>query len=205
MKTNLINKSKIIIIIFTLIGICFLPSTIGLSNPEELESVENQDILTNENEGTEYWALLVAVGVYADNPDQNRPLMLEEVDDLYEVLLQSDVWSEDHIKVIKGEDATGFNIISGLRWLDRMEDEDDFSLVFITTHGSPIGLDIPPFDEEDGTDEMLVTYWGFTYLYSFIWDDELNFLLNSLESQGVCLIVDSCYAGGFNDPPNSIL
>ncbi|MCK5030078.1 MAG: carboxypeptidase regulatory-like domain-containing protein, partial [Thermoplasmatales archaeon] len=35
----------------------------------------------------------------------------------------------------------------------------------------------------------------------FIWDDELNVLLNRLESQGVCLIVDSCYAGGFNDPP----
>lgn len=203
MKINLMNKSKIIIIIFTLIGTCFYPSSIGLSNPEKFESFENQDILTNENEGIEYWALLVAVGVYADNPDQNRPLMLEEVDDLYEVLLQSDLWSEDHIKVIKGEAATGLNIISGLRWLDRMEDEDDFSLVFITTHGSPIGLDIPPFDEEDGTDEMLITYWGFTYLYSFIWDDELNFLLNRLESQGVCLIVDSCYAGGFNDPPNS--
>ncbi|MCK5112784.1 MAG: hypothetical protein KAQ84_04510, partial [Thermoplasmatales archaeon] len=74
---------------------------------------------------TEYWALLVAVGVYADDPQQNRPLMLEEVDDLYGVLLDSPWWSEDHIKVIKGEDATVLNIIAGLRWLDRMEDSDD--------------------------------------------------------------------------------
>ncbi len=197
-----IRKGTIFLVIALFFGVCFLPISIGISNPEELESVENQDIITIGNEGSEYWALLVAVGVYADDPQQNRPLMLEEVDDLYEVLLQSEVWSEDHIRVIKGQDATVSNIISGLRWLDKMEDDDDFSLVFITTHGSPLGFDIPPFDEEDGTDEMLVSYWGFAYPTSFIWDDELNFLLNRLESQGVCLIVDSCYAGGFNDPPN---
>jgi len=202
MKRNLINIINVILIIFLFFGTCFLPTIVGENNSEEFESNENQVILTKGNEGSEYWALLVAVGVYADDPQQNRPLMLEEVDDFYDVLLQSDIWSEDHIKLIKGEDATASNIIAGLRWLDRMEDKDDFSVVYITTHGSPIGLDIPPFDEEDGTDEMLVTYWGFAYPYTFIWDDELNFLLNRLESQGVCLIVDSCYAGGFNDPPN---
>jgi len=201
MKNNLNNISAIIIIVLLLFGTCFLPTSIGFSDTEEFEADENQVILTKGNEGSEYWALLVAVGEYADDPQQNRPLMLEEVDDFYDVLLQSDIWSEDHIKVIKGKDATAINIISGLRWLDKMEDKDDFSVVYITTHGSPIGLDIPPFDEEDGTDEMLVTYWGFTYPNTFIWDDELNFLLNRLESQGVCLIVDSCYAGGFNDPP----
>ena len=201
MKKNIKNIVKSIFIVLLFFGTCIIPTSIGFSNTEELESVENEVILTKGNEGSEYWALLVAVGVYADDPQQDRPLMLEEVDDLYNVLLQSDIWTEDHIKVIKGKDATATNIISGLRWLDRMEDKDDFSLVFITTHGAPMGLDVPPFDEEDGTDEMLITYWGFTYPFNFIWDDELNFLLNRLESQGVCLIVDSCYAGGFNDPP----
>jgi len=202
MKIKLLNKSKIFIVIVILFGAFLIPASISVSNIETLELIEKQDIINFGNEGSEYWALLVAVGVYADDPQQNRPLMLEEVDDLYEVLLQSDIWSEDHIKVIKGEDATVSNIVSGLRWLDKMEDDDDFSLVFITTHGAPLGFDLPPFDEDDGTDEILVSYWGFAYPISFIWDDELNFLLNRLESQGVCLIVDSCYAGGFNDPPN---
>ncbi|KYK32741.1 MAG: hypothetical protein AYK22_07030 [Thermoplasmatales archaeon SG8-52-3] len=202
MNIKIMNKSIIILIIITIFGTCFLPSGIGILNLKEPEFVENLDNLNIANEGSEYWALLVAVGEYADDPQQNRPLMLEEVDDLYDVLLQSEIWSEDHIKVIKGKDATVSNIISGLRWLDKMEDEEDFSLVYLTTHGCPVGFDIPPFDEEDGTDEMLISYWGFAYPTSFIWDDELNFLLNRLESQGVCLIVDSCYAGGFNDPPN---
>jgi hypothetical protein len=199
---NKIKKISTFIVILFFLGSCFLPIGIGSLNIEETDLSENLETLNLGTEGTEYWALLVAVGVYADDPQQDRPLMLEEIDDFYDVLLQSDIWSEDHIKVIKGKDATASNIIAGLRWLDKMEDKDDFSVVYITTHGSPIGFDLPPFDEEDGTDEMLLTYWGFTYPLTFIWDDELNFLLNRLESQGVCLIVDSCYAGGFNDPPN---
>ena len=202
MKIELLNKSKILAMIIVFIGAGFLPMVDAISTTNTDSLINYQDTGNWANEGTEYWALLVAVGVYADDPQQNRPLMLEEVDDLYEVLLESEVWSEDHIRVIKGEDATISNIILGLRWLDRMEDSDDFSLVFITTHGYPLGQDVPPIDEEDGTDEALVSYWGFTYPMLFLWDDELNFLLNRLESQGVCFIVDSCYAGGFNDPPD---
>jgi hypothetical protein len=184
-------KRKIIgILVMTLLISTVLPA-ISVMN----ETSEN-------NNGNEYWALLVAVALYADDPQQNRPLMLEEVDDFYDVLLGCPWWQEDHIKVIKGEDATIINIIEGLKWLDEMEDEDDISLVYITTHGFPLGVDIPPADEADGTDEALVSFWGFAYPNLYIWDDELNFYLNRLESYGVCLIVDSCYAGGFNDPPN---
>ena len=46
---------------------------------------------------------------------------------MYEMLLDSDWWSEDHIKVIKGRDATATNIIQGFRWLDQMDDDDDNS------------------------------------------------------------------------------
>jgi len=155
--------------------------------------------------GTEYWALLIAVGVYGDNIEAHRPSMLKEIDDLYDVLLDSSYWSADHIKVIKGENATVPNIIRGFRWLDKKENNDDISLIYISTHGSPLTRDIPPYDEADGFDEALMSYWGYTYQvppFSFIWDDELNFILNRLESQGVCLIVDSCYAGGFNDSLN---
>lgn len=202
MKSEFLNKCKVFAIIVIFVGVGIFPSIGAVSDDNKQSLINEQDIVNSGDEGPEYWALLIAVGEYADDPKQNRPLMLEEVDDLYEVLIESPGWSEDHIKLIKGKDATIANIIKGLRWLDKKEDSDDISLVFITTHGAPLGFDIPPFDEEDGTDEMLVSYWGFAYPALFIWDDELNFLLNRLESHGVCLIVDSCYAGGFNDPPD---
>jgi len=202
MDKELLKKSKIIAIAILFIGASFLPQ-VGALGQTNTKIQDNDNKTTNHvTADTEYWALLVAVGVYADNPEENRPLMLEEVDDFYDLLLESPWWSEDHIKVIKGEEATTTGIIQGLRWLDRMEDSDDISVVYITTHGFPLDVDLPPADEEDGFDEALMSYWGFAYPNLFIWDDELNVLLNRLESQGVCLIVDSCYAGGFNDPPD---
>ncbi|RLF47888.1 MAG: hypothetical protein DRN10_03300, partial [Thermoplasmata archaeon] len=111
--------------------------------------------------GTEYWALIVAVGVYANNPDMDRPSMLVESEKLRKMLPVSSNWNESHIKVIEGENATVPNIIEGFRWLDKMEDEDDISLIYLTTHGFPILFDLPPFDEADGMDEALATYRGF--------------------------------------------
>jgi len=169
-----------------------------------LSSISLQGEKQTDANDTEFWALLVAVAEYADNPNENRPLMLDEVDDFHELLLSSPIWQEDHIKVIKTEDATTQNILKGLKWLDDQEDKNDMSLFYITTHGFPLGYEIPPYDEEDGTDEALASYWFFAYPYptTIISDDEINFMLNRLESQGVCMIVDSCYAGGFNDPPD---
>ena len=203
MKTRFSINIKVIGIISVLIAATFITNVVAISDTNKQTLNTNQDITKLGGLETEYWALLIAVGVYADYPQQDRPLMLEEVDGLYETLLQSGVWTKDHIKLIKGKDATCSNIISGFKWLDDKEDQSDFSVVFITTHGSPLSFDIPPLDEEDKKDELLMTYWGFAYPNLFIYDDQINYYLNQLESKGVCLIVDSCYAGGFNDPPNN--
>ena len=191
--------------IFFLVGISTI-LTIGSSVREEYNQKNKNMYYTKSNinasnEETEYWALLIAVGLYAENPEKNIPFMLEDIDILYNLILKSDSWSEDHIKVITGKNATAANIIKGLKWLDEMEDENDISLIYITTHGGPLPFDIPPLDEDDKYDECLSTYWSFVYSSTLIWDDQLNYHLSKLESQGVCLIVDSCFAGGFNDPP----
>ena len=153
---------------------------------------------------TEYWALLFAVGEYYNSPENDRPTMLEACDDLYATLLDSPNWQQDHIRVRKAADATGQNLIKDLWWLKQNVDKDDYCLVYITTHGgqltkNDLPLDLPPKDEEDGADEVLVMYQGFDQWYSIIWDDLLNFFLGLIKAQGLCLIVDSCYSGGFND------
>ena len=200
---NKICKKRIgYVVTFILIASSLLPLFIVGSAVNTSRISKNQNPTYTIADDTEYWALLVGVGDYAENPMEDRPDMILEVNDFHAQLLQSDWWAEDHIKVITGEEATIVNIIAGLRWLDRMEDSDDISLVYLSTHGFPLDVDIPPADEADGMDEALVSYWGFSFPMLFIWDDELNVLLNRLESKGVCLIVDSCYAGGFNDPPN---
>jgi hypothetical protein len=166
---------------------------------EDISNFNNYEF----NKGTEYWALLVAVGIYYNNPDQNRPSMLDAVDNLYSSLLDSPNWQSDHIHVLKGGQATTFNLIRELIWLIRNEDKDDYSLVYITTHGGPLrknGMpwDAPPRDEIDGDDEVLAMYYGFER-FDHVTDDMLNFFFRFLQSKGLCVIVDSCYSGGFDD------
>jgi len=199
MRNILFKKRLVVGIIFLFVGMSVSLSMgkirehdyIGINNKiethfEEVSSISN-DI--------EYWALLVAVGIYEDHPEENRPSMLIDVENLNDKLLVSEHWKQDHIKSITAENCTVKNIIKGLRWIDRMDDRDDFSLVFISTHGYPLKFDIPPFDEEDKHDEALVSYKGFKNPFAIIWDDLLNLLLSLLNSKGVCVIIDSCYSG----------
>ncbi|VVB60487.1 Caspase domain protein [uncultured archaeon] len=197
------SKTIGILVCGLLIATCILP----VCGVESVDNKINDSSLTLKQihkdtistDGTEYWALLVAVGVYLNHPEMDRPSMLVEVEDLYNSLLSSENWESSHIQKITGENANNANIISGLRWLAKMDDGDDIALVYITTHGGFLPIDIPPRDEADGKDELLVPYEGFDDSTKDIWDDELIFLLNLLESKGVCVIIDSCYSGGFND------
>ncbi len=171
-------------------------------------SLKKQNIQSAETSQSRYWALLFAVGVYEDYPDQNRPSMLEACDDLYDMLLQSpNYWQTSNVHVVKGDQALLQNLIKELLWLRKNSKSEDYVLVYLTTHGNHlyksqgIPWDLPPKDEPDGSDEILVMYNGFTKWYGIIWDDLLNFFLSIIKCQGLCLIVDSCYSGGFNDEP----
>jgi hypothetical protein len=209
MKNAVKGKFFVLLISLIAIGAIVSPVCMGATetaNKEQIslikEKMNNQVV----NKGTEYWALLVAVGVYYNHPEQDRPTMLNAVDDLYDSLMASSNWQADHIHMLKASQATTLNLIKELIWLIQNEDNDDISLVYITTHGSPLRtknglpIDLPPKDEADGEDEALIMYYGFERT-DFITDDLLNFFLDRLQSTGVCVIVDSCYSGGFNDPP----
>jgi hypothetical protein len=192
MKTNMKEKISLALVIM-LIGTIFLPIQ---STSLQAGILQNPSKLGKD---TQYWALVVGVGKYAENPEQNRPDMILEANDFRDLLLQSPWWSADHIKVLTAENATRSNILAGFRWLNKMAGSDDVVVVYLSTHGSYLPYDIPPRDEADSYDEFLVSYWGFAYNTSIITDDQINIMLNQLKSNKVCLIVDSCYAGGFND------
>jgi len=205
---TLIKKGFLTLVISIIIfGLMFLPVCNSASINKIRVLKENE---TTDSKGasttTEYWALIVGVGVYYNNPDQDRPSMLEAVDNLYSTLVSSPNWLADHIHVLKASQATTFNLIRELIWLIRNEDKDDKTLLYITTHGTylrnngGLPMDLPPKDEIDGDDEALVMYYGFERWYDFFTDDMLKFFLRFLQSEGLCMIIDSCFSGGFNDP-----
>jgi len=194
------------IISFVCIVLLISPAcTAGLSSliPKK-KNTQNQETMQSR-----YWALLFAVGVYENAPDQDRPEMLQACDDLYNVLLDSpQFWQVSNIHTVKGSQAILQNLIKELLWLRKNSKSEDYVLVYITTHGNQLRdahgqpWDLPPKgDEADGSDEILVMYNGFNKWYGIIWDDMLNFFLSMIKCKGLCLIVDSCYSGGFNDSP----
>jgi hypothetical protein len=193
------KKSQMYAVVFILIGASFMPM-LGVASPTNtVTNGTTPDPKKSVGNDTHYWALLVGVGTYAENPEQDRPDMILEVNDFRNVLLQTPWWSADHIKTLTAENATIRNILAGFRWLKKVASSNDIVVVYLSTHGFPLPIDIPPKDEGGGTDTALVSYWGFTYLSFVLWDDEVNVLLNQINCKGVCLLVDSCYAGGFQD------
>jgi hypothetical protein len=192
MRTN-VKELLCIGVVALLVGTVLLPIQ---AVPSQASNVPRPSTLKAD---AQYWALIVGVGIYADDQEANRPDMILEANDFRNLLLQSPWWSADHIRLLTADNATRSNIMAGFRWLQKNAGADDVVVVYLSTHGNFLPFDLPPRDEADNADEILATYWGFAYNTTFINDDTLNIQLNQLKSNNVCLIVDSCYAGGFND------
>lgn len=174
-------------------------------------ALKKKDIQPKETSASQYWALLFAVGEYENDPDQNRPSMLEACDNLYNALLESpQYWQASNIHVQKAGQCYLQNLIKEFLWLRKSAKREDYVFIYLTTHGyylekQDLPWDMFPKEEPDGRDEELLMYNGFSTNYGIIWDDLLNFFLSIIRCQGLCLVVDSCYSGGFNDRPVSIM
>jgi hypothetical protein len=184
--------------------------TIAISN--SVKKIDS-NVLT-QNDDTEYWGLLIGVNEYYNYPEDSFIEMKFIVERLYNTLICSDFWQEDHIKIITGKNAIRNNIIDGFKWLETNEDEDDICFIFYGGHGVLSVELFPPFDEDDRHDGYLSTYWTSEYtskpflllsllgLYmSSISDDKFNNLLSKLDSKGICVAILACQGGEFDDPP----
>jgi hypothetical protein len=167
------------------------------------------------NDGTEYWALLVGVNEFKNHPYMTNLSLFNgpPPTDLYNLLLTSDHWQPDHIRLLTGKNASIFNVLKGFLWMHRMADEDDICLFYIATHGTPF-YDLFPRDENGGYDTALYMYDTYrtrigNYFICFppklhyLFDDTINTWLSNLHCKGVCVIIEACFAGGINDPPRT--
>jgi len=203
--------TKICLSLLLVLSFCFNSFIIGTSG---IILDQSSDIKIKNGDGNcDYWALLIGVdytwyfnSVFGAGFENN-------VNWMYKTLLVSNNWKEDHIRVLTGKNATFLNIVKSLRWLDEMEDDDDVCLIYYAGHGGylnfvnkitdrEIPIDLPPFDESDGCDEFITTYWTAKNHLAIITDDLLKYYLNRLDSEGLAIIFDSCYSGGMSDYKN---
>ena len=123
---------------------------------------------------TEYWGVVVVALEQSMEPY------------IYDSLLQKQNWNKDNIKLLWKNNATSEKIIDSIDWLIENSDENDFVLFSVDAHGtySKGEFGIWP---SDGHENGILSV------------DDLDNKFDSINSQGLCLIFDCCFAGNFVD------
>jgi len=191
-----------IIIMFLCVGLTPIVTSKVL-----IKNIDKESELLSSGAGTEYWAVMAGVAKY-ENPKFYLPIFKGRLKVLYDSLLDANNWKKDHIILLTNEEATRTNI---LKSLDIMANNVDFNDVFLFSfqgHGAAIP-DEAPFDENDGTDEVICPYdfditTDGTYV-NCITDDELNEKFTKIEgitfkqTKGSLLVFESCFSGALVD------
>jgi len=153
-------------------------------------STVNESQVSNNLDNTEYYALIIGINDY---PYWDEEFIDQDVNSMYELLVNSENWVEENIKVVFNENATKQNISENITgWLAGKEDQNDVILIYISGHGWKV-----PLLERLQGHAFYVPYDGKNWYYSedSITDKELNSWINKLESEHITIILDHCYAG----------
>ena len=158
----------------------------------------------DEREPTVY-ALLVGIDDYPGFFNDLRG-PVEDVRRLTEVLTGRFGVSEANIMTLTDSDATRMNIANSVVQHLGKAGPDDVAVFFYSGHGTQIGTNIGvtgPSDAEEGGegDEALVVY-GPSRKSSLLLDEELGFLIESIDAGRSMVVVDACFSGDITRGPS---
>ncbi len=130
--------------------------------------------------GSECWAIIIGLSEYKDTEIEELPYGNAGAQDLNHIL--SPIWGEDHIKLLLDHEATKANILAAIDWTAGKEDADDTVLLYFSGHGTEGG--------------HLVMYDSYN-LETCMSRSELDNSLDKLNSKRIAIILDTCFAGLF--------
>lgn len=206
MRISFKNKFKTIttlVIFFLLIGVA-TTSAITINVTKQKIKEENPTNLTIEDD-TEFYAVIVACSEY-ENDKMNipkfpfSPIASWKLKSFYNSIIGASNWKEENIILLINEQATKQNVFAALDEMASRVDSNDIFLFSWQGHGSEVP-DEEPFDEEDGTDEVICLYeinvdQDTNKFIGAITDDELNIYFSKINAKGMLLIFESCLSGG---------
>ena len=129
---------------------------------------------------TEYWGVVVVALDQSMEPY------------IYNSLLQKSNWKIDNIILLWKNNATSDKILDSIDWLIENSDENDFVLFSVDAHGTYSNGEFGIWPS-DGHEKGILTV------------DELDNKFDGINSEGLCLIFDCCFAGNFVDFDSNIL
>ena len=81
---------------------------------------------------TNYWAIIIGIENYEKLPKAHYAI--EDANDMKNVLIENG-WERNHIKLLLDSEATKKSIYDAIKWMDKMEDEDDVTVFFFSGWG----------------------------------------------------------------------
>jgi len=113
------------------------------------------------------------------------------------LMLDADHWRSENITVLCGDAGTAEAIRSAIRAMGTAAAPGDVCVFSYAGHGGQVA-DTSPVDEADGLDEYLST------CTEWVCDDEIAEWFAEFECRNVCLVIDSCKAGGVSRSVSSM-
>jgi len=192
-NTRLIRNILILMTIFSLFLSANIQAEILTKDNIKIDEEANQD-----PGDVNYYALIIGVEIYGDH-DFNEKMIkyADKIDDgakkMYDLLNMTENFKEENIKMILNENATSEKIKESITtWLDDREDENDVVLIYITGHSWKI-----PFANRAKGHAFYFSYDVNTSEYSenAITDIEFDTCIDTLESEHIVVIFDTCFSG----------
>jgi len=160
----------------------------GLSKPPKPDDDNPPEPDTSVNK----WAVVIGIADYAGTVNDLK-YTDDDAKDMQKYLLQKG-YPAGNIKMLLDGQATAYNILDALDWLDSYENTDSEVVFFYSGHGSTY-TDTNNIDGDgEYVDETIVS----ADLY-LILDTTLGNKINALESDKIAIMFDSCFSGGMTD------
>ena len=141
------------------------------------------------SEFNDLWAVLITFGT-PKSDDKNAGDLLN--------ILKQNGWKEDNIFYLREKEATKDAILNISDCLnDHGVKENDMVLFFFSMHGNRTE-DVPPLDEPDNLDEVIIAY-DEENKYCEVLDDELMLMFEEIKSENMVIIFETCFSGGMID------
>ena len=155
---------------------------------------------------SERYALLVGIDDYPGSGNDLRG-PVNDVSLIHEVLTSRFGFAEENILTLIDEQATRANVANGIVQHLGQAGPEGAAVFFFSGHGTQMGRNIgigPPLDPEPRGrgDEALVVH-GLNRHSSIILDEELGYLIESIDAGRSLVLVDACYSGQITRGPAS--
>jgi len=167
----MLKKPVVLGIILLLLLSSTLPLVTSYSPTSNLTIYSDENDLDENNQFSqndqEHWAIII--GPYEE------PISIFEIHaEMIKYIFCDKGFKEDHVKLLKGKEATLENLTDAFSWVKDHEDSDDVVILWLNDHGSP---------------------GRFSLYHSSITYEELNTQVEGLDSKKIAIIIDACYSG----------